>query len=290
MGAVSIDGTSSLKGKIMSTRVLCIVAAVLLFLTGCSGAGDDDDATTPPEATPVVTPTATPEPTPTATPEPTPTATPEPTPTATPEPSNLLNWNITLLDYSSKAPLSGAQLTVGNVIAFTDSEGKVSFQVEPNAVAELKAELKGYLDLYVYEPFGEVGLDSTIAMLSNATIKQLSLLLGIPYDANKAIVEVALYELTDSGPYTHTVANTTVNLDVPYDVALALDVSSPYGLSAGNTTLEGSDSTITFVNATPGATAIQLDVPEGFSCDRTPGSINSHPGAYTSVAVFCDRL
>lgn len=254
----------------MSTRLLWMVGAVLLFLTGCSGAGDEDDTTTPPE--------------------PTPTATPEPTPTATPEPSNLLNWNLTLVDYASKAPLSGVQVTVGDVIAFTDSEGQVSFQVEPQTVAEMQAEFRGYLELYVYEPFGEVGLDSTVAMLSNATIKQLSVLLGIPYDSNKAIVEVALFEVTDSGTFTHNVTNTTVNLDVPYDVALALDASSPYGLSTGNTTLEGSDSTITFVNATPGVTAIQLNVPETFSCDRGPASVTTHPGAYVAVNVFCDRL
>jgi outer membrane biosynthesis protein TonB len=63
-----------------------VLAALVSFLTACSGGGGSSTTETPPTtvATPTPAPSSTPSPTPTPTPSPTPTPTPAPAPTPSP--------------------------------------------------------------------------------------------------------------------------------------------------------------------------------------------------------------
>lgn len=262
----------------MKLRSRWLTPTLLLLSAGFFGCTGGDE-TPPPGGTPTPSQATTPSPTAAATP----TTVPSPTP------REVLAWNMTFVAYGSLTPLEGVKATVGGEVKYSDAEGRVSFEVERNTTAEVKAEINRYIVTYYNRQFTDFGWDTTYALLSNATVAALGALLGAPFDSSQGIVEVALTEASEAVSYTQTVAGASVDLDAPYDLALVSDASSETGFSNGNTTLEGSLSGVYFVNVAPGSVSLSIDPADSHTCSPVPAGVEVRAGTYTNVSVVCDR-
>lgn len=191
------------------------------------------------------------------------------------------------VDYDTFAPLVDAEITIGDAIYWTDADGLAIVPLELEAPAQLVIEAPGY-PVHRIERLGSpyVG-SSSPAMLTQATIDLLGYLFGVAIDPAQTVVSVNVYAYDPVGVFAN-VEGVTVSLDVPYDLALAVDAASPYGLSVGATTLAGSAATVSFANVTPGPARLSLDLPDGYDC-RWQKDLDLRPGERTVVTAICNE-
>ena len=144
-------------------------------------------------------------------------------------------------------------------------------------------------------------LDSAITtyiqIISTAARDAVSSQLGIPYDPTKGLVGIQVYGRDESGAAAR-LAGATVDLDVPYSVALAADNRSPYQLTLSNVTVTESDSSaqINFINVTAGTVNVTVTPPAPYTtCTWYRGdtrlqdyALEIAPDTLNSAFIFCE--
>ena len=189
-------------------------------------------------------------------------------------------------EFFTQAPVVGATVTQGSDTQTTDASGNVTFQVQPNTNISLKLTADGYHDFYIYRPVGSIDWSTTLGLASDASISSLATALGITIDPSKALVNVNVLQ-GDLATGNSQQGGATVDLDASYDVALVTDAKSTYGISPGNTTLDGSQAAVVFVNADPGTITSTITPPTGTACDLGSNSFDVPAGAFGVASVYC---
>jgi hypothetical protein len=199
-----------------------------------------------------------------------------------------VNLTLSLGDFSNNAPLADVTITLGDQMQVTDVEGDTTFSIAPEQNVEATASPSGYPDIRITRYQGTGDLSAAYVIPSDAAIGQIAAVLMVDIDPNKAIIAVSVQ---DNDP---NVANafvslpgTTIDLDVGYDVALVRDANSPFGLSPGNTTLDGSISNVIFVNVDAGTVTPTITPPGAYACDYGWDSFTADPSGYNVSSYYC---
>ena len=191
--------------------------------------------------------------------------------------------------------LTEATAIVDGEAVMANAESEFDFWLDIGEPAELVVSAAGYLDtIEVYYPRDTDGVRGNTYMLSRATVGAIGTAIGVSGDPAKSMVHVQLLDTTTT-PFSW-VPGAMVAIDASYAVALAGDSASPFGVSAGTTTLDGSRSSIYSVNVDPGAFELTVALPNGLtSCEYTPGgalldtwSPTAVADSFVSVTVLCE--
>ena len=191
----------------------------------------------------------------------------------------------TLIDYLSNAPLPGAALSLGDQTLTTDAEGKAELTFDTWAPYHVSSTLDGYHDSHWYGFNDGEGFSGTYPMVSHSTTAMLAGALGITIDPEKGFLMIGVGEVASGSNKLGSLAGATVDLDVPYDAALVPDVASPFGISPGKTTLEGSAASVIFVNVPAGPVNVTVTPPGGYACTVFPGNMEAQ-----TITTFADSF
>ena len=188
-----------------------------------------------------------------------------------------------LTDFVSTTAVVGATVAVQGQTLTSDAEGLVTFSAPPNDDVEAVVTGAGMRDHYIYLRTPDHDAVIPYALATDTTVSGLEAVLGLTVDDTKGILELALrVEGT-----LESIPGLTVTLDVAAELALVFDASSSVGISAGNTTLAGSPSTVIFVNAIAGAVTPSFTDSAGYVCDVGPIPVDLPAGSYVIADYAC---
>jgi hypothetical protein len=192
-----------------------------------------------------------------------------------------------VMDFSTKAPLEGVAYSGEGYSGTTDASGEFRIWVPAESDTLISLTADGYPrhDLYQWAGMGNSYFNNV--MMSDATIAQLAAALQLTHDPTKCIISVSLSEWDGNASSSAHLAGVTVGMDATYDVALATDASSPYGVSPGTTTLAGGGSEVTFVNVPAGEVTLTITPPEGYVCPYGQTTIEAIAGGVVNPAINC---
>ena len=199
--------------------------------------------------------------------------------------------DLVLVDYLGQTPIVGAEADGGDDSDTSNDSGQVRLTLGYDAPLWVEITADGY-PLHTLAghggPEGELTQVSAVyPMISTNTLSFLAQALGVAIDPSDGLVNVSVVN-DDGSP----LAGVTVAPSSSFDVALVPDSASSSGLSPGNTTLDGSASSVFFVNAAAGATTYTVTPPNGMACLEAPGGslpigAETVAGAVNAVMVVC---
>jgi len=189
-------------------------------------------------------------------------------------------------EFLSGQEVEEATITAGDVVTATDADGFVTLSYAPNTDIEILFEHEDFRDFYIYNHIGAEDYAINYLVPATGTIAGLGAIMGITIDTSKAIVSVSV---RDGAPASSDyVEGVTIDLDAAYDVALIFDEAANTGLAAGNTTLEGEQSTVIFVNVEAGdLTPVITHPDEAATCTLGSETFNAPAGSYAISSLFC---
>ncbi|MCB9671256.1 MAG: hypothetical protein H6736_22760 [Alphaproteobacteria bacterium] len=196
--------------------------------------------------------------------------------------------DITLRDLSTTAPIVGATVTTPDGAQVTDAAGHFGFTAPPYGTEPIPVVAAGYPSSLLHVHSG-AGLSATRVIPSNAAIAGLAGALGITIDPSKAILSYSVFDF-DGFSTGLRLGGVQVDLDVPYSVALVSNDASPFGFSPGNVTLDGSPSTVVFVNVEAGPVNTSITPPAGYWCWAGDEEFDHPAGNYVMAGGSCVAL
>ena len=199
--------------------------------------------------------------------------------------------NLVVVDYLTLSPLEGVQADGGDDNDTSDASGALSLQLGTAGPIEVSFTAEGY-PLHTLSghggPDGQLTqVNAAFPMISTSTLSFLAGALGVSIDPADGLVNVSIVDHTGA-----SLAGVTVESSASSDVALVPDKDSTTKLSPGSTTLEGSTSSVFFINAEAGTTTYTVTPPDGYICVEAPGGhlpiqAETTAGAVNAVMVAC---
>lgn len=190
------------------------------------------------------------------------------------------------------SPLPGVEVSANGQPGFTDADGLASFSVRPNVAVAVEAEAEGYTSLSLSAWSGAEGGTFTRGLWTYEELDALVTSLGGTWDPAKGIVLARAIRV--DGAFTFPFGGVTFDLDVPYDLAMAPDVTAVEGYVLGATTIEGQQPNVVFVNVEPGTAHVAYTTPEGYRCEMmfAGPAPEDHPfvvepGTLTTGSMMC---
>ena len=188
-----------------------------------------------------------------------------------------------LTDFLTAAPIAGATVAILGQTLTTNDQGMVAFDAPPNEDIKVAVTASGVRDYYLYRRTPDHDVVLSYALATDATIAALESALGQTVDDSKGLISISPRE---EGTLA-MMDGMTVTLDVASDLALVFDSGATTGLSAGNTTLAGSSSTVVFINAAPGQVTPTFSDSNGDICDVGPLPVDVPAGSYVVANYQC---
>lgn len=208
-----------------------------------------------------------------------------------------ISADIAAVDGLQPLYIKDVPVTFDGETTITDENGYVSLQLPKNSTLTIHATEPGYMNGTLVLFTLDSAITTYIQIISTAARDAVSSQLGIPYDPTKGLVGIQVYGRDESGAAAR-LAGATVDLDVPYSVALAADNRSPYQLTLSNVTVTESDSSaqINFINVTAGTVNVTVTPPAPYTtCTWYRGDTRLEDYALevaadtlTTAFVFCE--
>ena len=203
---------------------------------------------------------------------------------------NDVTFKFTLNDFLNNTPIEGATVTVGEDTYTTSAAGSVELLLPENDYAKIDAEADGYPVAHFYRYIGSLDWSATRLLPSYTSISTLESLLGLNSDPEKGFLGVNVIA-GDPRVSTETtwLPGTSIDIDASYDIAIVSDPSQTAtgGLGVGNTTLQGAEATVIFLNVAAGPVTMNLSPPAGYSCELIPSELEIVAGDFQEASVFC---
>ncbi|HNC99345.1 MAG TPA: hypothetical protein PKW90_24640, partial [Myxococcota bacterium] len=191
-------------------------------------------------------------------------------------------------DLATGRAIPDTPVTVNGEAYTTDAEGKFSLSETPGTALEMHLEVENYPAYRSYVNQPGVDLHQGFDIPSNATLSQLSRVLGITLDPNKAILVIGIFDEFVSEDEVRSVEGVTVTVDVGYDEVLVRDSNSTIGYSQGNTTLPGSVANVVFVNVDAGLVTPSFSLSNGRSCELGWSAVEAPAGGFSISTYQCE--
>lgn len=274
----------------MRHRASLLIAATLLVLTGCSDSNDAGTDTTPADTSTDATAS-----TDTADTVDTDATTADTTPgdtasedtddvSADTDTTTPTGVSYRFVDFLTQAAIVGATVTYDGATYTTNDEGVVYLDLPEEEWFSLSVTGSGFRDHYL-SSFTFPGRPAQrVTMATDTTIAALEGVLGLTVDDSKVIVSLIARTFDANGDAAN-IADLTLGLNVASDLQLVFDADSTTGLSAGSTTLAGSQSGSIFVNATAGDLVPRFDHAT-YDCEG-PWPIHAPAGSFVIATQLC---
>jgi len=188
-----------------------------------------------------------------------------------------------LRDLQSSADITGAHLQYGNLDCTVDETGRVDLGGTPGSLLGVSGTADDYRPFSVLRPFPSFDALAKADLPSNGTTSLLASALEIPANPDAAIMSVTVF--ADEGEAF--IGEVTVNIDAAHDAVLVTDDSAAFGIREGDTTVEGSESTVVFVNVAAGSVTPTFSHPSGITCLDVPGTVEAKAGELLITSYFC---
>ena len=213
------------------------------------------------------------------------------------ETSDTVSAYVAMFDVSTANYMPNTTVTFDGETTITDADGYVNLELPQNTTLTLLGAAPGFMNSALVLFTLDDLIRTYITMLPTAMRDGLSAQLGIPYDATKGIVTVEVYTYDDAGGPAR-LAGATVDLDVPYSIALSSDLRSPALVVPSNVTVteEKSNAQILFINVQAGPAHATVTPPDPTTAcvwyrGDTPVSdytIEVAADTMTNLLVFCE--
>ncbi|MEY3211385.1 MAG: hypothetical protein RIT28_1866 [Pseudomonadota bacterium] len=202
-----------------------------------------------------------------------------------------------VLDMFQAIWMPGATVTIDGESMTADAEGYVVVDLPQNELITVQGAAPGYMNSTLVLFTLDDLIRTYVQMLPIAVRDAFSAQLGVPYDETKGFYAVQVYSRDEDGASAR-LAGATVELDVPYSVALSSDLRSPSLVVPSNVTVTEAESNaqIIFINVEAGPVTTTVTPPAPYtSCYWYRGdtllqdySVEIAAGVVTSVFVYCE--